>query len=369
MSETADHSQELARAVREAADGGRRLWIAGGGTRAAIARPDPLPADVETLDVTAHRGITHLAPSELVVSVRAGTPLAELQAELAAVGMMLPFEPGDPGPGATVGGMVATGLSGPRRPWTASLRDAVLGTRVINGSGEILRFGGEVMKNVAGFDVSRLMAGSLGGLGVLLEVSFKLLPRPAHELTLQRNLDAAGFIDACRELGRTALPLSGLAWNDGRMYLRLSGGEQAVTEAAERLGDAPAADGEGFWSGLRDHRAEPFTREPAPGERLWRIVVPPATPPPELPGEWLLNWGGGERWLRSEADPARVRTAVEAAGGHARIWHGDPAGAPRLHPRGTALEGLEARVRQSMDPEGMFHSPLLPGSPARATGT
>lgn len=361
-----DQSMVLAERIRSAGTAGHRLAIAGGGSQRALAFPAGFAGDVQPLQASGHQGIVNLAPSELVVTVRAGTPVMELRSALEAVGMMLPFEPAVPTPSSTVGGMVALGLSGARRPWTASLRDAVLGTRIVNGRGEILRFGGEVMKNVAGFDVSRLMAGSLGSLGLLLEVSFKLLPAPAYQAWLRREASAAEFIEQAREWGRTALPFSGLAWADGVTRIRLGGGQEAVQEAAERLGADADVDGPAFWTQLRD-RHLPFLTAPATGsERLWRLSLPPATPPLDLPGEWLLNWGGGERWLRSDAPPETVRAAVEDAGGHARLWFGDPAGASWLHPRPAAHARLEGEVRAALDPDGVFFAPLIAPHPHAA---
>ncbi|WP_038053848.1 glycolate oxidase subunit GlcE [Thioalkalivibrio sp. ALJ1] len=354
-----DQSATLAERIRSAAIAGHRLALVGGGSQRDLSFPEGFEADVQRLEISGHHGIVHLAPSELVVTVRAGTPVSELQAALDAVDMMLPFEPAMPTPSSTVGGMVALGLSGPRRPWTASLRDALLGIRIVNGQGEILRFGGEVMKNVAGFDVSRLMAGSLGGLGLILEASFKLLPAPPYQAWLRQTTPADAFIEQARDWGRTVLPFSGLAWAEGVTHIRLGGGQEAVQEAAERLGAEPDTEGPAFWAGLRDRHLPFFTSTLVPGKRLWRLSLPPATPPLGLRGEWLLNWGGGERWLRSDATPEAVRAAVEAAGGHARLWAGNPSGAAWLHPRPAAHARLEGQVRAALDPDGVFYAPLV----------
>ncbi|WP_028484881.1 glycolate oxidase subunit GlcE [Thioalkalivibrio sp. ALE17] len=361
-----DQSALLAERIRSASAAGHRLAINGSGSQRSLAFPEGYPADVQPLEAGRHHGIVNLAPSELVVTVRAGTPVMELQAALEEVGMMLPFEPAMPTPSSTVGGMVALGLSGARRPWTASLRDALLGTRIVNGRGEILRFGGEVMKNVAGFDVSRLMAGSMGSLGLLLEASFKLLPAPAYQAWLRREASAAEFIQQARDWGRTALPFSGLAWADGITRIRLGGGQEAVQEAAERLGADADLEGPPFWTRLRDRHLPFLTGSVTGDERLWRLSLPPATPPLDLPGEWLMNWGGGERWLRSSAAPETVRTTVADAGGHARLWLGNPAGGTWLHPRPAPHARLEGEVRAAMDPDGVFFAPLIAPHPRPA---
>lgn len=369
MRSTKDHAAPLAEAIREAGVTGTRIALRGGRQHAAQAFPDGIPPGVLELDSREHHGIVTLEPSELVVTVRSGTPVVTLDKALDEVGMMLPFEPALGVPDATVGGMVALGLSGPRRPWAAALRDAVLGARIVNGRGEILQFGGQVMKNVAGFDVSRLLCGSLGGLGLILETSFKLLPRPACERYLQREDDAQSFIQRCNAWGRTGWPFSGIAWHDGVTHIRLGGGEEAIEEAIQRIDAEPGDPARGFWHALRDHRLPFFTDELTSNARLWRISLPPAADPLHLAGEWLLNWGGAERWLRSTEHPEIIRRTVHEAGGHVRLWAGDATGVPHLHPRGDALEALEGRLREALDPDGVFFAPLLPSSSQKPRAT
>ncbi|WP_018138451.1 MULTISPECIES: glycolate oxidase subunit GlcE [unclassified Thioalkalivibrio] len=369
MRDNKDHAAPLAEAIREASVAGTRIAVRGGRQHGDQSFPDGLPSGVLQLETREHRGIATLEPSELVVTVRSGTPVVTLDQALAEVGMMLPFEPALGNPEATVGGMVALGMSGPRRPWAAALRDAVLGTRVVNGRGEILQFGGQVMKNVAGFDVSRLMCGSQGGLGLILETSFKLLPRPPCERYLQREDDAESFVARCSAWGRTGWPFSGIAWHDGVTHIRLGGGEEAVDEAIQRIDAEPGDPARGFWDALRDRSLPLFTDELAAEARLWRISLPPATEPLALSGEWLMNWGGAERWLRTTEHAETVRRVVTDAGGHARLWLGDAPGVPRLHPRGEALEALEGRLRESLDPDGVFFAPLLPNPRSRRPRT
>ncbi len=343
MGETGDLSGELCARVAEAAADGDPISPLGGGTKAFYGEPinaAPLPLD-------GHRGIVNYQPTELVLSARAGTPLAEIEATLAEHRQMLPFEPPHFGAGATLGGTIACGLSGPRRPFQGAARDLVLGTRMINGRGEHLRFGGEVMKNVAGYDVSRLLTGSLGTLGVITEVSMKVLPAPPAEITLTFEHDAAAAIAAFRRWCAAPLPLSGLAHWAGRSYVRLSGTEAGLDAARARLGGEPA--GTDFWLELREQRLAFFEREGA----LWRLSVPPASAPIALPGEQLIDWAGGLRWLASDAGADEIRRVAAGLGGHATRWRGG-AQTPFFHPLPPAMLALHQRVKRALDPGGIF---------------
>ena len=335
-----DRTEPIREQVRAAFLAGAPLAIEGGGSKRFYARP---PAG-ETLAVGGHRGIVNHEPSELVLTVRAGTPVGEAQAALAEHGQWLPFDPPRHAPTSTVGGVVACALSGPSRPWTGAVRDFVLGTRIVNGRGDVLSFGGEVMKNVAGYDVSRLMTGALGTLGVLLEVSFKLLPRPACDRTRVFSLGAGEAIRRLTEWARSPLPVLG-AFHDGeRLHVRLAGAEPAVEEAASRLG-GEAADAE-VWEELRDHRLAFFTEE---GPPLWRLSVPAHVPPIDVPGAALVDWGGAQRWMRSEAPEPELRAAAAAAGGHATCFRGGDRERP-FHPLAEGIGLLHARLKEAFDP-------------------
>jgi glycolate oxidase FAD binding subunit len=244
--------RQLCESIRGAAADRRPLRIRSGGTKDFYGG---VPRG-ETLDMTACRGIVSYEPTELVVTARAGTPLAEVEAALQEKGQMLPFEPPHFGPSATLGGCIAAGLAGPRRPYAGAARDFVLGVRMIDGKGDDLRFGGQVMKNVAGYDVSRLMAGSLGTLGVLTEISLKVLPSPASETTLHLGLAEAEAIAAMNEWAGKPLPVSAMAFHGGNLHVRLSGARSAVEAAAKKLGGRPS-EGAKFWSGIRE-QADPF---------------------------------------------------------------------------------------------------------------
>jgi glycolate oxidase FAD binding subunit len=338
----------LVERVREAAAAGTPLAIRGGGTKDFLGeRHVGAPLDVRAL-----AGVVDYEPGELVVTVRAGTPLSELEALLAAHGQMLPFEPPHFGGPATVGGAVAAGLAGPRRASVGGVRDFVLGATLVSGRAEVLRFGGRVMKNVAGFDVSRLLCGSLGVLGPIVELSLKVLPRPALERTLEFGLDAPAAVAAFNRAARRPLPLSATAWFEGRARLRLSGAVAAVEAACAALGGEALDDGAAarWWHDVR-HHALPFL---APRRPLWRIVVPPTTAPLPLAGALLVEWAGALRWLRSDEDPLRIRAAARAAGGSASLWHGPP-GARMFDDLPPAALAIQRRLKAGFDPAGIFN--------------
>jgi glycolate oxidase FAD binding subunit len=375
--ETADTAEALAAQVREAFAGGRRLRIRGGGTKDWYGEPPAAGMMETTLDTRAHAGIVEYDPSELVVTARCGTPLAALEATLAASGQMLACEAPHFGAQATVGGCIAAGLSGPRRATAGSVRDFVLGAKLINGRGQHLSFGGQVIKNVAGYDVSRLLAGSLGILGVITEVSLKVVPLPVAEATLR--FDGVTQDEAMERLNRWAgqpLPLSASAWTDGILHLRLSGARAAVRAARDTLGGDPLdpIEAAAFWTSLREQSA-PFFAGDAP---LWRLSLPSVAPPLpafDAPTGPLIEWGGALRWLRTDAPAGVLREAAHAAGGHATLFRrgrGDRdsnSGAPRLDtkagcfaPLDPALLRIHQRLKAEFDPAGVFnHGRLYPG--------
>lgn len=343
-----DAAERIAEQVRRADAEGTPLKIVGGGTKAFYGRP----VAGETLSLADHRGITHYDPVELVVTVRAGTPLAELEAALDAEGQRLAFEPPYFGASATVGGTVACGLSGPRRPWAGAVRDFVLGSRVITHDGKQLRFGGEVMKNVAGYDLSRLMAGAQGTLGVLTEVSFKVLPRPAATRSLRLTMNLENALERLAEWGRQPLPLSAAAWHDGALHLRLEGGTSSVAATAERLG-GDDLDAE-FWRELREQRLGFFTNDSRP---LWRLSLPNNTPALALDGDVLYDWGGAQRWLKSNAGAEIIREAAARAGGHASCFtpHAEGGAESPFTPLAPAIAKYHRQLKAKLDPNGIFN--------------
>jgi len=335
--------------IREAAEAQRPLRIRGGGSKDFYGGE---PSG-EILDTRACAGIVSYEPSELVVTARCGTLLAGLQAVLEEHGQMLAFEPPHFGPGATLGGCVAAGLSGPRRAAAGALRDFVLGACILDGSGRLLRFGGQVMKNVAGYDISRLLVGSLGTLGVIAEVSLKVLPRPRAESTLLVELPEPRAIATMNRWAGMPLPVSATAWSGGGLSVRLSGAESALRAAAHSLGGEriDPAQAERFWTGIRE-QTDSFFAGDAP---LWRLSVPPATPPIPLPGVQLLEWNGALRWLKTNAEPAMVRAAAEQAGGHATLFRASDKSAGVFAPLAPALERLHRELKAAFDPAGILN--------------
>jgi len=343
----ADIGADLQKRVTAAFAAGTPLRIRGGNSKHFYGRAP----QGELLAVSDHRGIVNYQPAELVISARAGTLLSDIERTLADRRQMLAFEPPHFGEGATLGGTIACALSGPRRAYAGAARDFVLGVTIINGRGERLRFGGEVMKNVAGFDVARLMAGALGTLGVLLEISLKVLPRPAREVTLVQEWQPADAINEMNRWAARPVPLSASCYDGNRLYLRLSGAESGVEAAARHVGGEPLEEAVQFWEGVREQRHGYFGGS-AP---LWRLSLPPATPPVALPGKWLLEWGGAQRWLRGDFVEAAVRDAAQEAGGHASQFRGGDRNGKRFHPLPPALQSVHQRLKEAFDPKGILN--------------
>jgi glycolate oxidase FAD binding subunit len=341
--------QQLSATIRDAAAEKRSLRIRGGGTK------DFYGGELrgEILDVSAYRGIAAYEPTELVITARAGTPLAEIEDALREKGQMLAFEPPHFGSGATLGGCVAAGLSGPRRAYAGAVRDFVLGVRLLDGEGRDLRFGGQVMKNVAGYDVSRLVAGSLGTLGVLLEVSLKVLPAPPAEATLALACSEGEAVESMNRWAGRPLPVSATSFHSGDFRVRLSGARAALEAAIGKIGGTvldPAPAGR-FWDGIRE-QTDPWFEG---GPPLWRLSVKPTTPPLRVRGRSLIEWGGALRWLKTDVDPRAVREAAKAAGGHATLFRGGDRSAGAFHPLPDGLMAIHRRLKRTFDPAGILN--------------
>lgn len=347
MAVPANQTEALREQVLAACHTGSPLAITGGGSKAFYG----CPASGANLSTAGHRGIISYAPTELVLTAYSGTPLSAIEAVLDENGQILAFEPPHFGASATLGGTVACGLSGPRRPYAGSVRDAVLGVKLLNGNGEILSFGGQVMKNVAGFDVSRLMAGALGTLGVLLEVSLKVAPKPEAEDTLVFELAADAALAAMNRWAGQQWPLSAACHDGGRLYLRLSGAEAALKASRAKLGGESLKPDDTFWADLREQRLR-FFDGPSP---LWRLSVAPASPTPPLPGTCLIDWGGALRWLKTDAPADAVFAAARQADGHASRFRAADRDGPVFQPLPTGLQALHTRLKKAFDPQGILN--------------
>lgn len=346
--------QDLVEQVREASAQRRPLCIRAGGSKAFLGHAE----QGERLDPRGLQGIVDYDPSELVITVRAGTLLSEVEALLAAQGQMLAFEPPHFGAAATVGGCVAAGLAGPRRMAGAfpagAVRDHVLGAQLLDGQGRVLGFGGTVMKNVAGYDVSRLLAGSLGILGVITQLSLKVLPRPACTATLAFVLDESIALQRCQEWAGQPLPVTASSWIDGCLRVRLEGSEPGVADACRRMGGErlPAAEAQAHWQDLREQRLSCFRLR---GAALWRMALPPGAPALGLPGLACIEWGGAQRWYHSEQPDAVLRTLAQGHEGHATRWQGGDRRQGVFTPLAPSVRAIHQRLKQEFDPTAIFN--------------
>ena len=339
----------FAERIRAAAADKRPLRLRGGGTKDFYGNE----ARGELLETRAHAGVVAYEPTELVITARCGTPLSEMHEILDENNQMLAFEPPAFGAAATLGGCVAAGLSGPRRASAGALRDFVLGTKILDGRGELLSFGGQVMKNVAGYDVSRLLAGSLGTLGLILEVSLKVLPRPPAELTLKLEMPEDKALENMNRWAGQPLPVSASTWHDGELGVRLSGAESGIRAASGRIAGEEMApdDAERFWTGIREQTDPFFAGEGS----LWRLSLPSHAPRIDVPGAQLIEWGGALRWFRTSADAARVRAAAAGAGGHATLFRAGDRTAVVFAPLPPVLARLHRELKNAFDPAGILN--------------
>jgi glycolate oxidase FAD binding subunit len=340
--------QNFGQRIADASASGTALRIVGGGTK------DWYGAAVQgqALDMRPYRGIVAYDPTELVITVRCGTPLSEVEAALAQHNQMLAFEPPQFGPESTIGGVVAAGLSGPRRQAVGAVRDFLLGAVLMDGKGKVLHFGGQVMKNVAGYDVSRLLAGSLGTLGVILEVSLKVLPRPVAETTVCFEVTQEQAITCLNEWGGEPLPLSASCWHDDILSVRLSGAQAAVDFARKKIGGDPTSGGDRFWQALRDQRTPFFATDEVP---LWRLSVPSVITSLALPGVQLVEWGGAQRWLRTDANTDAIWSAAARVGGHASLFGAGNKDKGVFQPLAPAVASIHRKLKQAFDPAGIFN--------------
>lgn len=346
-----DQTDLLLEQVQAAVSQKQPLAICGGGSKAFLGHP----VSAQPLHLTQHQGVVDYDPSELVVSVRAGTSVQALADVLHAQGQYLPFEPAFFAGKATVGGVVASGLSGPRRPWAGAVRDYVLGCRLITGDAKHLRFGGQVMKNVAGYDVSRLMAGSMGTLGVITEVSLKLLPEPRSRVARRIAATPAQSQALLLAWQRQSYPLSAALYTHEYLHVRFEGGESSVSQAVEAIGGEPEQPD--FWEQVRELEL-PFFHDPRP---LWRIAQGVDAPQADWPGEALFDWGGTQVWLKSDAPDELIHSLAQQQGGHATRY-GDAKQTGHFATLEPALMRFHQQLKQRLDPHGIFNpGRLYPG--------
>jgi glycolate oxidase FAD binding subunit len=345
--------QSVQERVRAAASAKTPLVIRGGGTRDFYGQA--IVGDV--VDMSSLVGIVDYDPTELVVTARAGTPVADIDDALAARGQMLGCDAPRFGAGATLGGLVATGLSGPRRPYAGAVRDLILGVRIVDGRGDDLSFGGRVMKNVAGFDVARLMTGALGTLGVLTEISMKCLPLPKVEATRAFECTADEAIRRTNEWGGKPLPISATCHYAGQLFVRLSGSAPALEAASAKIGGSPIEDDGVFWQTIRDHTHRHFVAAAESGAALWRLSVKATAPWRDLGGEQLIEWGGALRWLVAGAstDAREVRAWAQGSGGHATLFRAADKSTGVFHPLPQPIHELHRRLKATFDPAGILN--------------
>ncbi|MGA1206787.1 MAG: glycolate oxidase subunit GlcE [Litorivicinaceae bacterium] len=325
---------------------GQSIEVIGAGSRRRVGPP----RSAHAISTRSHSGVIRYEPTELVLTANAGTPLADIEAMLAAERQMLAFEPPRFSADSTLGGAVASGLAGPRRVAMGGIRDHILGVRLINGLGEHLRFGGEVMKNVAGFDVSRLQVGAFGQLGVLTEVSIKVLPVPEVEETRHFQCGAEDALAHDQAWGRQPLPISASHWREGSLFVRVSGTERGVTAAVKTLGGDAVTAVQTLWQGVRDLTDSIFS----PDEALWRLAVPPTTVAKAFPVR-AMDWHGGQRWTTAPAGDLSPFAWAAAVGGHARCESLDRPTATWQQALPAGVARLNERVRRAMDPQSLIN--------------
>ncbi|MFT7286000.1 MAG: glycolate oxidase FAD binding subunit [Halieaceae bacterium] len=359
-----DISAQLVEQVNAALGSGTLLRIEGNNTKSQLGREQI--EEGETISLSSHTGVVQYEPVELIVTARAGTTLAEIDEVLGEHNQILACDPRRYNGAATIGGSLASNQSGNARPWSGSLRDHVLGIKLINGKGEHLQFGGQVLKNVAGYDVSRLQAGAMGTLGVITEVSFKVLPAPAASTTLTKELPAEQALREMNRLGRSVKPLSGAGWVDGKLYLRLQGAHSAVRATIQqwqkeiqmqRL-EPKLADT--FWHDLREHQLD-FYQQRSSDEPLWRFSVK-SNAAHFLGGEpWAFNWSGAQRWLKGRFDSQQMRELARSAGGEVQLYAGGDRDGELCFVSNDALKRIHQNVKNAFDPQGIFNPGRLYG--------
>jgi len=342
-------NQTLQEEVKKAIEKKSPLFIHGGKSKLFYGNP----VDAKSLDVSIHSGIIEYEPSELCITVRAGTRLSDLEKVLAENQQILPFEPPHYLPTATIGGAIATGISGPRRAYTGSIRDAILGVQMINGSGEIVTFGGQVMKNVAGYDLSRLMVRSQGTLGLILNVSLRLLPKPESNMTLTFEATQDEALDYFKKVRSQQHPITATVWHNNQVFIRLSASDNILQNCKKDIKDEELSNADSFWQGIRDHQHPFFLEDDKP---LWRFSLPPSADPfDRIDNTSLIEWSGSQRWVHSNLPINIIQSIASSRKGYVTLFKGDLSGVPRFPILEPNLLTLHKSLKQKMDPHGIFN--------------
>lgn len=341
-----DLTSEIIHQVENAYLAKRTLCIEGGNSKNFIGRN----IHGNTLSIKNHTGVIEHEPTELYITARSGTLLKDIEQEIAQCNQIIPFEPPHFGSTATIGGMVATGLSGPRRASCGAVRDSVLGLEIINGKGELLKFGGKVMKNVAGYDISRLMCGSFGTLGVLTSISFRLIPKPECEKSIAIASTSQDAIKRMNELASTPIPITATFFDGEDLYIRLSGSQSAVQKCIQNIGGDILGNDNAFWNSVKEQSHRFFST----GLPLWRISVPPNTPELNLVGQYAMEWNGALRWYASNENPDTLRKEANKAGGHACLFRGASSN-DIFHPLGKTTYLINKKLKKVFDPENILN--------------
>ena len=356
-----DITTDLQAQVKQAISNQTPLYIHGGNSKQFYGNA----VDATPLDISVHTGIINYDPSELCITVRAGTKLSDIETLLADNNQILAFEPPhylysslNNQDTATIGGAIASGISGPSRAYTGSVRDSILGVNIINGDGEIANFGGEVMKNVAGYDLSRMMVRSQGTLGVILNISVRVIPKPEHNITLAFEASQSEALSYFQDLRKNTLPITATAWLNNTALIRLSASEQVLQSCKEKVKGDERLNADSFWQGVRDHTHEFFTNSKNDDKPLWRFSLPPATPEKiQLDGEELIEWSGAQRWIHSNAPANIIRDIAKSQKGYATLFNNAPSdeSATRFSELEPALFTLHKQLKNQMDPQGIFN--------------
>jgi glycolate oxidase FAD binding subunit len=361
-----DISSQLVDQVKACIDNNQKIIVEGAGTKKSLGR-STYNDSARVIATKEHTGIINYEPVELVMTVRSGTTLKEIDEALAENNQVLACDPPRFNGEATFGGSLAANLSGPSRPWLGSIRDHVLGVNLINGRGEHLRFGGKVMKNVAGYDVSRLQAGAMGTLGLMTEMSFKVLPKLAVTSTLRAEATQADAIRIMNELSGQPKPLMGACWLDNHLYLRLSGAKSAVEGTLEQWlkkltnpKELSVIEALTFWSNLREQSNSFFSQRNA-NDSLWRFSLNSAAPA-HLEGEhWLIDWAGSQRFLKGDFSQEDLSTWVREQGGEVVLYQGGDRTQEIITEPNSVMKTLQKNIKHSFDPQNIFNAGRLYG--------